>query len=128
MPNAAVAGGLRVLLRVEGAFLFAAATFAYALLGSEPWWLYLLFFLAPDLSFLGYLGGARLGAAVYNAAHATIGPVCLGAVGFASGNPAATAIALIWAAHVGLDRSLGYGLKYAAGFGFTHLGPIGRSR
>ena len=30
--------------------------------------------------------------------------------------------------HVGLDRALGYGLKYPSGFGDTHLGAIGRRR
>jgi hypothetical protein len=34
-------------------------------------------------------------------------------------------IALIWANHIGIDRMLGYGLKYAEGFRFTHLGRIG---
>jgi hypothetical protein len=29
-------------------------------------------------------------------------------------------------AHIGIDRALGYGLKYSAGFGFTHLGRIGK--
>jgi hypothetical protein len=27
--------------------------------------------------------------------------------------------------HIGVDRALGYGLKYGAGFGLTHLGRIG---
>ena len=36
-------------------------------------------------------------------------------------------IAAIWVAHVGFDRALGYGLKYADGFGFTHLGLKGRA-
>jgi hypothetical protein len=31
-------------------------------------------------------------------------------------------------AHIGLDRALGYGLKYNAGFVFTHLGRIGKVR
>jgi hypothetical protein len=35
-------------------------------------------------------------------------------------------IAMIWLAHIGFDRALGYGLKYASGFGFTHLGRIGK--
>ena len=34
--------------------------------------------------------------------------------------------ALIWAAHIGFDRALGYGLKYPTSFGETHLGRIGR--
>ena len=33
---------------------------------------------------------------------------------------------MIWCAHIGFDRALGYGLKSAAGFEFTHLGRIGR--
>jgi hypothetical protein len=32
--------------------------------------------------------------------------------------------ALIWCAHIGFDRTLGYGLKYAEGFGYTHLGRL----
>jgi hypothetical protein len=35
-------------------------------------------------------------------------------------------LALIWAAHVGFDRMLGYGLKYPTAFGDTHMGRIGR--
>jgi hypothetical protein len=43
-------------------------------------------------------------------------------------NPAALAIALTWANHIGVDRFLGYGLKYGDGFGFTHLGRLGKER
>jgi hypothetical protein len=31
------------------------------------------------------------------------------------------ALALIWLAHIGLDRALGYGLKYPTAFRHTHL-------
>jgi hypothetical protein len=34
-------------------------------------------------------------------------------------------VALIWLAHIGLDRALGYGLKYGSGFRDTHLGRLG---
>ena len=46
--------------------------------------------------------------------------------GFATASPLVLSIAMIWLAHIGFDRALGYGLKYAAGFGFTHLGRIGK--
>ena len=36
-------------------------------------------------------------------------------------------VALIWAAHVGFNRTLGYGLKYASAFGHTHLGLVGKA-
>jgi Domain of unknown function (DUF4260) len=120
----AVTGELRTLLRVEGLGLFGAATLCYLVSGAS-WWLFAVLFLAPDLSFLGYLAGPRLGAIVYNALHATIGPLLLGLGGVVMHWPMAASIALIWIAHIGIDRALGYGLKYAAGFGFTHLGRIG---
>ncbi len=75
----------------------------------------------------GYLVGPRLGAAAYNLAHATVAPLALGAAGLALGSAAAEAIALVWIAHIGFDRALGFGLKYATGFGETHLGRIGRA-
>jgi hypothetical protein len=125
-PSGWVTGGPRILLRLEGAALFAGATAAYFGLG-HPWWMYLVLFLAPDLAFAAYLAGSRAGAASYNAVHATLGPLALVAIGLFTGIGWVTGVALIWAAHVGIDRALGYGLKYAAGFHLTHLGPIGRA-
>jgi len=45
--------------------------------------------------------------------------------GFALDSPLTLSIALIWLAHIGIDRALGYGLKYETGFTYTHLGRIG---
>jgi hypothetical protein len=118
-------GGLRWLLRAEGAALLAGAMLAYDLAGNG-WLLFALLFLVPDLSMLGYLAGPRPGAALYNAAHATPGPIALAAAGLLAA-PALLPFALIWLAHIGFDRMLGYGLKYAADFHETHLGRIGRS-
>jgi Domain of unknown function (DUF4260) len=121
----AVTGGARTLLRLEGLTLFAGTTTLYALWGG-PWWLYAVLFFAPDLSFIGYLAGSRIGAWVYNAAHTTIVPMAMLTVGFGFAPPLVLSVALIWLAHIGFDRALGYGLKYSSGFGFTHLGRIGR--
>ena len=123
--SGAVAGGLRLVLQLEGLALFALSAGAYFWLVA-PWWLFLILFLAPDLSFLAYLAGPAAGACAYNAAHSTIGPLALLAFGTLAGAPLAISLALIWAAHVGFDRALGYGLKYATAFGHTHLGRIGR--
>ena len=122
--SGAVTGGVRTLLRLEGLTLLAAMTLLYWLSGGS-WWLYALLFLAPDLSFAGYLAGPRLGAAVYNAAHSYLAPMMLVAAGLALGSSLVLA-AMIWLAHIGFDRALGYGLKYSVGFGFTHLGRIGK--
>ncbi len=121
----AVTGGARTLLRLEGLTLFAGMTVLYAV-WEGSWLVYAILLLAPDLSFLGYLAGPRLGAIVYNAAHSYMAPVALMTGGLALSSPLVLSIALIWMAHIGIDRALGYGLKYNAGFGFTHLGRIGR--
>jgi hypothetical protein len=121
----AVTGGVRTLLRLEGLTLFAGMTLLYGLWGG-PWWVYAVLFLAPDISFLGYLAGPKVGAIAYNAAHSFIVPMALLTAGFGFAPPLLLTIAMIWLAHIGFDRALGYGLKYSAGFGFTHLGRIGR--
>jgi hypothetical protein len=120
-----VTGGLRTLLRLEGLTLFAGMTLLYAVWGGS-WWVYALVFFVPDVSFAAYLAGRRFGAIVYNAAHSYMAPMALMTTGFATNSPLTLSIAMIWLAHIGFDRALGYGLKYSAGFGFTHLGRIGK--
>jgi hypothetical protein len=124
--SGAVDGGVRNLLRAEGLLLLSCAVALYWRAGGD-WRQFAILFLVPDLSFFGYLAGPRIGAAAYNTMHSTIGPLVLGALGIALNAQLAAMIALIWLAHVGFDRALGYGLKHVRGFGFTHLGRIGRS-
>jgi hypothetical protein len=125
-PSGAATGGVRVLLRLEGLGLLALAVLMYAHSGLS-WTLFALLFFAPDLSMLGYLAGPRVGAVIYNLAHDTFIPVGLVIAGFfLGGGPWVLAISLIWLSHIGFDRALGYGLKYFAGFRFTHLGRIGK--
>jgi hypothetical protein len=123
----AATGGVRTMLRLEGLAVLAAAIGGYAWLGG-PWWLFVVLFLVPDIAFAGYAAGPRPGAIAYNAAHGAVGPIALFWLALLGGTPLWQQIALVWAAHVGFDRALGYGLKYAAGFGFTHLGRIGRQK
>ncbi len=127
--SAAATGGVRGTLRLEGLMLFTAALFLYAHAGAS-WVLFFALFLAPDLSFIAYVFGPRAGALAYNAVHTTVGPIALALA--SQLYPATTIsllpIALIWFAHIGFDRALGYGLKYASGFGDTHLGFNGKTR
>ncbi|MCA1456008.1 DUF4260 domain-containing protein [Bradyrhizobium sp. BRP22] len=122
-----VTGGVRTLLRLEGLTLFVGMTLLYAVWDGS-WWVYAVLFLAPDLSFAGYLIGPKEGAVIYNAAHSYMAPVTLMTTGFATAEPLVLSIAMIWLAHIGIDRALGFGLKYQAGFGFTHMGRIGKAR
>ena len=122
-----VSGTVRWWLRVEGLVLFAVGVAAYAHLGLGWGWFAALF-LVPDLAFVGYLAGPRVGAIAYNTMHSVSGPGALAILGAAGVIDGALPIAAIWIAHVGFDRALGYGLKYPSGFRDTHLGRIGRAR
>lgn len=117
--NGVVLGVPKVLIRTENLAIMAAALAAYEWLDAS-WWLFALMFLVPDISMIGYLRGPRLGAAIYNAFHWYGLPIALVAFGF-YGYSTSAAIGLTWAAHIGLDRALGFGLKYPDGFKANHL-------
>ena len=123
----ATRGEVTLMLRLEGAVALGAAMLAYRATGAS-WGLFAGLFLLPDLSMLGYLANRRLGAAIYNAGHTYLAPAALAALGWATNTPALFAPALIWAAHIGFDRLMGYGLKYGTAFGATHLGWRGKHR
>jgi hypothetical protein len=112
-----------ILLRLEGAALLVAAVLLYRE-HDASWLLFAVLLLAPDLSMLGYLAGTRIGAIVYNIAHTTVLPIALGVSGLLAGGDLAVAIALVWLAHIGLDRMIGYGLKYPDAFKATHLARV----
>ena len=109
-----------VFLRVEGAALFVAAVVLY-FHGGYEWWLFLVLILAPDIGAAGYLGGARIGAAVYDTLHVDALPVALAVIGVLADSAASIKLALIWLAHIGIDRAVGYGLKYPTHHKDTHL-------
>lgn len=122
----------RLWLRLEGAAALAVAALLYGR-WELPWTWFALLFLAPDLAMLGYFAGPRIGAACYNLAHSyalAALPLGLDLLLAPQAGPHTTyaAAGLIWCAHIGFDRALGYGLKSAEGFRFTHLGKIGRDR
>jgi hypothetical protein len=117
-----------LLQRLEGLAAAAVAALLYARTGAS-WWLFAGLWLVPDLSLLGYLASPCSGARVYNAYHNYFVPAILaaGAVLFDL-HGLWLPIALIWINHIGVDRALGYGLKYGEGFGWTHLGRLGKQR
>jgi len=115
------------LLRLEGLAAAALSAVFYAQTGAS-WWLFAALWLAPDLSMLGYLGGSNLGSRVYNAIHSYTTPAALAVTALLLQKPALVPYALIWINHIGVDRLLGYGLKYPTGFQWTHLGKLGGRR
>lgn len=118
-------GGVLALLRFENLALAIAAALTFHSVGGN-WGLFAALFLLPDLSMLGYLGNPSTGARCYNLAHTYIAPVLLAVLGWMTEHGLWLQIALIWCSHIGVDRALGFGLKYATGFADTHLGQLKR--
>ena len=117
---------MKRLLQAEGAALFAASLAVFSTLDAS-WWMYVVLFLVPDVAFVAYLAGPRIGAYAYNTLHSTIGPILLAGVAWWLGGilgQVLIAVAVIWIGHVGFDRMLGYGLKHTSGFKDTHLGKL----
>ena len=111
------------LLRLEGAAVFISAIFLYFIQGASGLWFVVLVF-APDLSMVGYLINPRVGSFMYNAFHTYALPTALIAMAFAARWTPGIHLALIWFTHIGMDRMLGYGLKYPTAFKDTHLQRI----
>ena len=111
---------VRLALRLEG-LAVAAGALALYFDGGHSWLALVLLWLAPDLALVGYLAGNRAGAVAYDLAHFEGWPVALGVIGVLAGSDVAVQLALIWLSHIGIDRLVGYGLKYPTAFKDTHL-------
>lgn len=109
------------LLRVEGLAVGVISAVLYARTGAS-WWLFAALWLAPDLSILGYFAGPCRGSRIYNTAHTYTLPITLAVCALLLHANALLPFALIWVNHIGVDRLMGYGLKYSNGFDWTHLG------
>ncbi len=110
----------RTLLRIEGAAVLLLGGLAYGQIPGN-WLAFVVLLLAPDVGMIGYLRDARLGAATYNLLHTYTFPAALLAFWAVAGDLAALSVGLIWAAHIGMDRMIGFGLKYPTAFKDTHL-------
>jgi Domain of unknown function (DUF4260) len=114
------------LLHAEGFVVLTVSFAAYHELNGN-WPVFFLLFLWPDLFMLGYLVNVRLGASLYNLVHTYTGPLLLGAVAVFEHWHNAQLFALIWTAHISVDRALGYGLKYPTFFKDTHMQRVATS-
>lgn len=116
-----------MLLRIEGLAISILGVIFYW--NQEySWILFWSTILLPDVALLAYFVNKETGAAAYNLTHAKILPSLLACTGVVFSMPVLLALSIIWFVHIGVDRGLGYGLKYSRGFKFTHLGIIGKKR
>lgn len=119
------AGVVAVLLRAEFVAIGVAGVVLWFAQGGALIWL-VPALLAPDLSIAGYAAGPRLGAVVYNAVHNLLLALGLVGIGFLIASTPLVLAGAALIAHIGIDRTSGFGLKYATSFQDTHLGRIGR--
>ena len=113
----------KILLHLEGVVVLNLSVFFYQQLHAS-WLLFAILFLAPDLFMLGYLANVRIGSTIYNFAHTYITPGILLTIAHLAVKQQLFPLALIWTAHIGFDRLLGFGLKYPTHFKDTHLQHI----
>jgi hypothetical protein len=122
-----VSGYLAWLLRAEGLAVFIVMLLCYQNILDTSWKTFFILFFIPDISFLGYLVSKKVGAILYNLMHSYIPPLVIGTIFWHYSLDSFNYIIVIWIAHIGFDRTLGFGLKYAEGFNYTHLKKIGRN-
>ena len=116
---------MKNVIRLEECGIFLFSLYLFSIL-DYPWWLFPLLFFVPDISMVGYLGGARLGAILYNILHFRALSLLLFVGGIFVSVPLLSLAGVILFAHASLDRALGYDLKYGDSFSHTHLGMIGK--
>jgi hypothetical protein len=109
----------KILITLENlTILFLAVYLYYVLQGS--WLIFVILFLVPDVSMIGYLLNPKIGSYIYNAVHNYTIPVFLLILAAILRHDLLSQVSCIFAAHVALDRALGFGLKYPTHFKDTH--------
>ncbi|EOL45176.1 DUF4260 domain-containing protein [Enterococcus caccae] len=110
----------KTILQLEDGALFLLALTLYIKLGF-PILYFFLFLLLPDITILGYRHDPIIGAKLYNLGHTLVLPVALTFISLFTSTSFLLAVSLIWAAHIFMDRAMGYGLKYSDAFKHTHI-------
>ena len=116
---------MKNILKLEEGAMLILCIYALSWL-HVSWWVYLLILIAPDISFIGYTAGNKIGAVCYNLFHHKGIAIAIFLAGFILNNELTQIVGIILFGHSSMDRMLGYGLKLNQGFKFTHLGTIGK--
>lgn len=113
----------KILLHIEGLAVFVLSLYFYGY-SQFSWLLFFVLLLAPDISMLGYVINSKIGARLYNLFHTYTIVIIIIFWGLLVENQTVLAIGLIWSAHIGMDRMIGYGLKYPTEFKDNHLNRV----
>ena len=118
---------MNILLKLEEASIFLFCIFLFNKL-NFTWWWFPAFLLLPDIGMIGYVINPKIGAFTYNLLHHRFVASIVAFYALTYGNEYWKLSAIILFAHISLDRTLGYGLKYNDSFNNTHLGAIGKNK
>ncbi len=113
----------RIMLSVEGLLVFISSIAIYGYIGGN-WWVFIALLFVPDLVFIIYMLDKTIGTTAYNIMHTYSIPIALGLTSLLGGWQLGLVLSLIWFAHIGMDRTIGYGLKYHTEFKDTHLNRV----
>jgi hypothetical protein len=113
-----------LFLRLESIIVFVTSLIIYYSYGGTH--LGLVLIILPDISMIGYMKNPRLGAFVYNLGHSYVIPFITVIASYIFQSEWGLLFSFLWFAHVGLDRFLGFGLKFDTSFSDTHLGKLGQ--
>lgn len=113
----------KLILHLEGFTVLGLSIYFYSV-HEFSWILFIVLLFAPDLSMIGYVKNNQFGAVLYNIFHTYIIPLALLLIGILIDSHVLLMISLIWIAHIGMDRMVGYGLKYPTDFKDTHLNKV----
>jgi hypothetical protein len=115
----------RAILHLEGlAMLVTAVVAFFAFTDASPLW-FIAALLVPDISIAGFLRGNRFGTVTYNLVHNYALAAALLGAGALTEVPGLTLAGILLAAHIGVDRAFGYGLKLPGSFSHTHIQHVG---
>ena len=116
---------MKTILKLEELAQMILGIYLFYLLPFSWWW-FIALILAPDIGFLGYAFGNKVGAIVYNIFHHKGVAIAIYLLGSYLSEPIVQLVGVILFSHSAMDRFFGYGLKLDKGFKFTHLGEIGK--
>jgi len=100
---------MKILVKLEELALILLSIYLFSLL-PFTWWVYPLFFFAPDLSMIGLLLNKHLGALTYNLIHHKAVALGIYILGGLLGVPLLSLIGVLLFGHSSFDRVLGFGL------------------
>ncbi len=110
----------KIMLHLEALAVFIATIAIYFNQGFGTL-TFVVLLLAPDLAFVVYAMDKKAGIHAYNLAHFVAFPAALIGISIIGDWSTGVQFGLIWLAHITMDRSIGYGLKYTDDASHTHL-------